>query len=234
MIQIFQSEVVKAEMTNSSVKSLELSVPDNFKFKTGQYVSLSIPFEGKKYRKPYSIASSPKDEKTIKLCIKIIEGSHTTNYVRGLEKGEKVELFGPAGKFVLEDSSLERDIFFVAVGTGVAPFMSMIDNLLENDFKKKIILLKGFRNEDGSLYDAEFSELAKNCKNFEFYNVLSRPENPNFENKGYVQNFLEKYLPKNFLGDVYICGLSPMINAVKEKLISMGISQERIFYEKYD
>ncbi|MEK6760396.1 MAG: FAD-dependent oxidoreductase [Nanoarchaeota archaeon] len=234
MISIFQSEVLHEEMVNDSVKLLKLSVPENFQHQAGQYVSLSIPFEGKKYRKPYSIASHPGKEKAVELCVKIIEGSHTTNYIHKLQKGDDVELFGPAGKFVLEKDYLEKDIVFVATGTGIAPFRSMIKHLLKNGFHKRIILLKGFRNENSSLYDGEFSELQDKHRNLEVYNILSRPENVGFEDKGYVQDFLKKYLPENFSGHVYICGLSPMINAVHDKLISMGILKERIFYEKYD
>jgi len=234
MIQVFQSEVLNAEMANDSVKLLKLSVPENFQFKAGQYVSVSIPLDGKKYRKPYSIASSPEKEHAIELCIKIIEGSHTTNYIYGLQKGGKVELFGPAGKFVIEKDSLDKDLVFVAVGTGITPFRSMINHLLKNGFKKRIILIKGFRTEKNLLYDEEFSKIADRHGNFEFCNILSRPKNPAFENKGYVQDFLQKYLPENFSGHVYICGLSPMINAVNEKLSSMGVQKERIFHEKYD
>ena len=163
-----------------------------------------------------------------------MEGSHTTNYIHKLQKGEKVELFGPAGKFVIEKDSFEKDIIFVATGTGIAPFRSMINYLLRKGFQKRIILIKGFRNEKSSLYDKEFSKLADRHRNFEVYNILSRPENAGFENKGYVQDFLQKYLPENFSGHVYICGLSPMINAVNDKLVSMGVQKERIFYEKYD
>ena len=71
-------------------------------------------------------------------------------------------------------------------------------------------------------------------RNFEFHNILSRPRTKNFEDKGYAQDFLEKYLGKDFKGEVYICGLSLMINSVKEKLISLGIPEKNIFYEKYD
>ena len=234
MIQTFKSEILKTEMANDSVKLLKLSVPENFQFKAGQYVSLSVPFEGKKYRKPFSIASFPGKEKAIELCVKILENSFTTDYISKLQKGEKVELFGPAGKFIIHKDSLEKDLFFIAVGTGIAPFRSMINHLLRKGFKKRIILIRGFRTEKNSIYDKEFSKLADKYRNFEFYNVFSRPENAVFENKGYVQNFLQKYLPKNFSGYVYICGLSPMINAVNDKLISMGILKERIFYEKYD
>jgi len=234
MIQIFQSEVLNEEMINDSVKVLKLSVPENFQFKAGQYVSVSIPLGDKKYRKPFSIASPPGKDKTIELCVKIIENSHTTNYISKLQKGEKVELFGPAGKFVLEKDSFEKDLIFVAVGTGITPFHSMINYLLRNGFNKKIILIDGFRTEKNILYDKEFSKLKDRYGNFKFYNILSRPENKDFSDKGYVQDFVGKYLPENFNGHVYICGLFQMIDAVKGKLISLGIPESNIFFEKYD
>ena len=234
MIQIFQSEILDVKNLPGSVKIFQLSVPQNFSFKAGQYVSISVPFEGKKIRRPYSIASSPNKKKIIDLCVKIIPGGLASDYLKDLKKGDKVELLGPAGKFVIYGDSLERDIIFVAVGTGITPFVSMIHDLLEKEFKNKIILIKGFRYNENILYEKEFSELGKNHKNFEFHNVLSRPDEEDYENKGYVQDFLEKCISDISNSDVYICGLSPMINAVKEKAIELKIPENRVFFEKYD
>ena len=232
MIKIFESEVLSVKQENDSVKILKFSVPEDFDFKPGQYVSLTIPFDGKKLRRPYSIASSPGKD-FIELCVKIVDGPGS-KFINSLVEGGKVEFFGPAGKFVIDEDAKNNDMIFVAVGTGITPFASMIENLLDIGFQKKIILLKGFRYEENILYDEKFSKLAEKHNNFKFYNILSRPKNQEFGNKGYVQNFLEKYLPENFQGNIYICGLSPMINSVKDKLISLGIWRERIFYEKYD
>ncbi len=232
MIQTFQSKILGIKDLNDSVKILRFSVPGNFNFKPGQYVSLSVPFEGKKLRRPYSIASSP-EENYIETCVKLVDGP-ASKFIRTLKKGDGVELFGPAGKFLVDGNSLQNDIVFISVGTGITPFMSMVPNILKGYFDKKIIFIKGFRTEENIIYDEEFNELKKEYKNFEFHNVLSRPKNSNFENHGYVQDFLEKYLPKNFNGYVYICGLSPMINAAKEKLISLGVEEKKILFEKYD
>ena len=232
MIQIFQSKILNITNINDSVKVLRFSVPENFDFKPGQYVSLSVPFEGKKIRRPYSIASSP-GKNYIETCIKLVDGL-ASNFIRTLKKGDGVELFGPAGKFLVEENSLQSDIVFISVGTGITPFMSMIPSLLEKKFKHKIIFIKGFRREENILYDEELEKLKEEYSNFEFHNVLSRPKNPDFGNRGYVQDFLKKYLPKNFKGYVYVCGLSPMINAVKEKLVSLGVEEKRILFEKYD
>jgi len=232
MIQIFQSEVLDVKNLKGGVKIFRLSVPENFSFRAGQYVSISVPFEGKKLRRPYSIASSPKEKNSIELCIKIISGGLASNYVKDLKKGDKIELFGPAGKFIVYGDSMEKNIIFVSVGTGITPFVSMIPDLLEKGFKNKIILVKGFRYGENILYDEEFERLRKKYPNFGFYNVLSRPETSDFKNKGYVQDFLAKFLPEN--PDVYICGLTEMINAVREKALGLKIPENRIFFEKYD
>lgn len=232
MIQTFQSELLSITEVNDSVKILRFSVPKNFDFKPGQYVSLSVPFDGKKLRRPYSIASDP-GERYIETCVKLV-GGLASNFIRKLKKGDAVELFGPAGKFVIDEGSKDKNLAFISAGTGITPFVSMIPSLLKNGFKKKIILLKGFRYEENILYKNFFNKLKAEYNNFEFYNVLSRPKNKDFSDKGYVQDFLEKYLGKNFSDDVYVCGLSPMINSVKEKLISFGVPEKNIFYEKYD
>ena len=232
MISVFNSEILEIKNLDGNVKILKLSVPENFSFRAGQYVSISIPFQGKKLRRPYSIASAPGKKGFIELCIKIVDGV-ASNYVKTLFEGDKIELFGPAGKFIIFGDSLQRDIVFVAVGTGITPFVSMIPDLLEKKFKNKIILIKGFRHEENILYDEELKNLKRKHKNFEFHNILSQPKTSNFKNKGYVQDFLGKFIPKEN-SDIYICGLSPMINSVKEKAIELGIPNNRIFFEKYD
>ena len=218
---------------NQKVRYFKFSVPKDFEFKSGQYLMLSFFVNGKKFRNPYSIASTP-NKKFAEFCIKLIENGKSFNFIKNLKKGDKVELFGPAGKFIIEESSKNKDLIFISIGTGIAPFKSMIFSLLEEGFKKKIILLKGFRNEEGILYDKEFSELGKKYKNFKFHNILSQPENKDFKDKGYVQNFLDKYVSKNFNGDFYLCGLKEMIDSVVKKLKEKNIKENQIFFEKYD
>tara|TARA_Y100000296_G_scaffold74291_1_gene92645 strand:+ start:2988 stop:3692 length:705 start_codon:yes stop_codon:yes gene_type:complete len=232
-VKIFKSKILEEKYLSQDVKCLKLSIPKDFKFEPGQYLSLSYYFNGKKFRSPYSIASTP-NKKFIEFCIKLIDKRKSSNFIKTLKKGDKVELFGPIGKFTIDKNSKNNDLIFICVGTGIAPFASMIHFLLKKGFKKKIILLKGFRNENEIIYEKEFIQLQKKYKNFEFYNILSQPKNKNFKDKGYVQNFLDKYIPKNFDGDFYICGLSKMINSVVKKLKEKGIIKKRIFFEKYD
>lgn len=232
-IRLFKSNVLETRHLNSKVKYFKFSVPEDFEFKSGQYLMISFFVDGKKFRNPYSITSTP-NQKFVEFCIKLIGNGKSFNFIKNLKKGDKIELFGPAGKFVIDDSSKNKDLIFISIGTGIAPLKSMISFLLEKGFRKRILLLKGFRNEDGILYEKEFSKLKKKYENFKFYNILSQPKNKNFEDKGYVQNFLDKYVSGDFKGDFYLCGLNKMIKDIVKILENKDIKKDRIFFEKYD
>ncbi len=233
VIKIFNSNVLETKNLTHDVKCIRLSVPDNFEFKAGQYLSLSIiRGDGKKIRKPFSISNSPKKKNTfIEFCIKIVPNGLASEFIKTLKQGNEVELFGPAGKFTVND--FNKDLIFIAAGVGIAPFRGIIADLLSRNFDKEIILLKSARSEEDSLYDKEFGRLSKEHTNFKFYNIFSNPKNSPLD-KGYVQDFLDKYTTHNFTGNFYICGLKEMIEDVKKKLQSLGFEEKQIFYEKFD
>lgn len=232
-IRIFESKILEAKYLNPYVKYLKFSVPEDFNFKAGQYLSLSVFLDGKKFRNPYSIAT-PEGKKFTEFCIKLVENGRASHFIKNLKESDEIELFGPAGKFIINENSKNNDLIFISAGTGISTFISMIPSLLEKGFKNKIIFLKGFKNENEILYEREFLELKKRYKNFEFYNILNQPNNNGFENKGYVQDFLDKYVPKDFQGHFYLCGLKEMIDNVVKKLKEKGVTEEKIFFEKYD
>ena len=142
-IRIFKSKVLEAKYLNSYVKYLKFSVPEDFKFRSGQYLSLSIFLDGKKFRNPYSIAT-PEGKKFTEFCIKLVENGKSSNFIKNLKEGDEIELFGPVGKFVIDKNSKKRDLIFISAGTGISSFISMIPSILEKGFKNKIILLISF------------------------------------------------------------------------------------------
>ena len=232
VISEFESKIIENKKLNSSVFSLKFSLPKNFSFFPGQYLSVSRITNGKKIRTPYTIASVP-NKRYAEFIIKVVNIGKASHYLSKLKRGDKIELFGPIGKFTINNTSKENDLVFISSGTGISPFASMIPYLLEKGFKNKIILLNGFRNEKEILLNKEFLKLSKKYKNFEFHNILSQPLK-NFNDKGYVQDFLDKYVPDGFNGDYYLCGLKEMIEEVSKQLENKGVNKNRIFFEKYD
>ncbi|MFQ5531527.1 MAG: ferredoxin--NADP reductase [Candidatus Nanoarchaeia archaeon] len=232
----FNSNVLEVKELSPTVKVVKFSTPKDFSFSAGQYILISVPAkEGKKIRRAYSIASNPNVKGSIELCVKHIDNGLASNFICNLKEGNEVEFFGPAGRFVIEDNSKDKDIIFIAVGTGISPFVAMIPDLLENGFKNKITLIKGCRHKEDILYNELCNDLKQNYSNFSTHVVLSRPNNlEDCDFKGYVQNCLPEVIPENFQGHVYICGLSEMINEVEKKLKSLGLKEDQIFFEKYD
>ena len=232
-VDIFSSKILGIKDLTKDVKKILLSVPSGFEFKPGQYLSLSvINNKGQRIRKPFSIANKPKGVNDfIEFCVKIIPGGLASEFIKKLKIGEDVELFGPAGRFVI--NSYEKDLIFIASGVGIAPFMSMIPDLLHNGFQKRIILLKSARTEEDSLYDKELDALTKMHSNFEFYNIFSNPKDKELD-WGYLQDFLEEYVPEDFKGNFFLCGLEQMIIDVKAQLSAMNFKEEQIFTEKFD
>src|SRR3989338_369782 len=133
MASIFLSKVLEIINLKNDIVYCKMSVPENFEFNAGQYLSISVvDAEGKKIRRPYSIASSPNHKGFIELCVKRVENGLASNFICNLKKGDVVEFLGPIGNFVINENSKKKDLIFISNGTGIAPFISMIPCLLES------------------------------------------------------------------------------------------------------
>jgi len=203
-----------------------------FDYEAGQFLNIMIPTPEKVLKRPYSIASSPTWKGFVDLCWKRIPGGKATEYLWTLKKGDKLQIQGPLGRFTAQ-RPLPKTIVFVSTGTGIAPFRSMIHDLLEKGEQLQILNIFGNRYDEDILYQKEFEELALKHPNLKNIFTVSRPKTWKGESQ-YVQFLLSKHLASPADTHVYICGLTNMINAVVESAAAMGFTKEQIHYEKYD
>jgi len=223
----FDSEVLKVKDISQDTKHITITVPKEFDFYPGQFISLILNIGNEELRRPYSIASKPKKGE-LELCIKILPGGKATPTLGKLKTGDRVKAMGPMGTFFIQDQSLAKPIIFISTGTGVAPFRSIITHLLEHNFEKPIILVTGYRFEANVLYEQAFRDLEAKYPNFKYHRICSREG----ERKGYVQILIDENFKED--ADYYICGLKDMVNSVTNYLEEKGIPEENIFFEKYD
>ena len=202
-------------------------------FIPGQFVAVLYPKGDNPIRRAYSIASEPERKEKLSLVIKLVQGGAVTNWFWTLKQGDKFRVHGPFGKFILPEP-IDFDIVFVATGTGIAPFRSMIRHMLPAGFRRTISLLFGSRYDGMIPYHQEFLEMAARYPNFRYVPTISRP-GPDWKGEtGYVQTKIEKLFPRADGRRVYICGLNEMIQAVQETCLKQGFQKEQISYEKYD
>ena len=200
-------------------------------FVPGQFVSFTESLQGKKITRPYSIASPP-DGNRFEICLNLVEDGFFSPYLFGMKPGDTLEMSAPLGYFVLRNPG--KDAIFVATGTGIAPFRSMLHAYLGQGDQKELTLVFGVRYEQGLLYRNEFERLEKDHANFRFRPTLSRP-GPDWKGRtGHVQSHLLEAIGDRRDLDVYICGLKLMVDDVRAILKGLGFDRKQIIFEKYD
>jgi ferredoxin-NADP reductase len=236
--QTFEARVVRSRPLSEFTKHLELEVDGvtRFGFVPGQWLSVKTNTpDGEEMTRAYSIASPPSENGHVALCLNRVEDGYMSNYLCGLGQGDVVTFQGPFGDFILRPPL--RDTVFIATGTGVAPFRSMLHWLLaESDRHQgnQFWLLFGARHQQDIYYREEFEQLGAQHANFHFLPTLSRAEADWNGLRGYVQQHLGEVVGMRTDMHAYICGLDKMVKANRQLLKSLGWDRTSIRYEKYD
>jgi ferredoxin/flavodoxin---NADP+ reductase len=186
---------------------------NGFEFKAGQYLVLSFP--GERKAREYSIYSSETDN-YIELLIKEVDPGEMSHQLKYLKVGTKVEISGPFGFFILKDDVIKsnRPIIFVATGTGISPFRSIIKSNPTLDYT----ILHGVRFKSEAYHNADYEPNR--------YQLCSSREN-GIGYKGRVTDFIvENGINPNAL--YYLCGNSAMVNDVSDILEERGLMPDQI------
>lgn len=219
---------------------LEVSGVSHFGFVPGQWLSVKAQTpDGEEMIRAYSIASPPAENGHIAFCLNRVEEGFMSNYLFNLNEGGQVNFQGPFGSFTLRPPL--RDTVFIATGTGIAPFRSMLqwlfadqNNSQERHQDREFWLLFGARTEQDLYYHEEFEQLAAKHPNFHFLPTLSRAPEEWKGLRGYVQQHLGEIVGMRTDMHAYICGLDKMVKANRELLKGLGWDRTGIRYEKYD
>ena len=210
---------------------LKLVEPPAMEFKAGQFVILNVPQGGKVVKRAYSIASPPHEPHAVDLCIQHVEGGAASTYCWKLKAGDPVSISGPHGAFLLKEP-LDYEPVFMATGTGVAPFRSMIKHLYHRQFARDFWLLFGTRYEHGLLYESEFRSLAAVRHSFHYLPTVSRPKDWHGET-GHIQQTFQKHVTDVSDKEIYVCGWLEIVKAVCKDLEALGVPKEKLHYEEW-
>ena len=228
--------VTRIENEAPSTKRFWIQVPEveTFSFKAGQFVTLDLPIHEKpnKRWRSYSIASWPDGSNTFELVIVKMEGGAGTSYIFNEWKENTEVLFrGAQGVFVLPDP-LDKDIFLICTGTGIAPFRSMLHYIDEHNVShKKVYLIFGTRKKENLLYYNELRDLSERIPDAHFIPTLSREE---WQGKtGYVHDIYEDLIREKQPALFMLCGWKDMIDEAKKRIMEAGYDHKSIHRELY-
>lgn len=203
------------QLTN---ETFSLKLPKaRFAFKAGQHISLGI--RGDYQSREYSIYSGANDD-SLEVLVKEVEYGYFTPKLRKLKAGDVVEVHGPFGKFGMEPKAAETGKFvFIASGTGIAPFRSIVRTYPEIDYT----LIHGVRYAHES-YDRH--EYASD----RYVLCTSRDTKGTYPGRltGYLKDCT--FTPET---QFFLCGNSDMIFDALEILKDKGFERDQIHCEVY-
>ncbi|HEX7932060.1 MAG TPA: benzoate 1,2-dioxygenase electron transfer component BenC [Paraburkholderia sp.] len=224
----FAATVSKVEPHNDAAVVLELDVETNAPvFLAGQYVNIDVPGSGQ--HRSYSFSSAPGESK-ISFLIKRIPGGAMSTWLDSAQPGHKLALTGPLGSFYLR--AVERPLLFLAGGTGLAPFLSMLEVLARAHSQQRVHLIYGVTRELDLVQVDAIDIYTARLPNFSYSTVVADADS-NHPRKGWVT----QHIPADALNDgdvdVYLCGPPPMVDAVRQHFDDNGVAPNSFHYEKF-
>lgn len=210
-----------------------------FAFIPGQYATLGLAGPaGKLVQRPMSISSSAERLDEYEFFIRLVHGGEFTPLLWERTVGDAINIKGAKGRFVLQDDG--RTGLLVASGTGLAPFMSMIDTLRDRGETRDLVLLHGVSHDYDLAWRERLEQLeASGAFPLRYAGTVSRPQNcPDWHGlTGRVEAVVPGRLDELELGPVnatiYLCGNPDMISAVEEMAAARGFPPEQVRKELY-
>ncbi len=225
-----------ARMLTPKVRELTLDPGPGYLWTPGQFAPLKLPLPGAEapLARSYSIASIPRADGCFDLAVTHVEDGPGSSFLHAMAPGDTLDVAPPMGFFTLDAASTLARLF-VATGTGLAPLWAMLQGALARGETVPTTVLLGVRTEGDLLYRDALEPLAAAHPWLTFAPTLSRPDAPWSGRTGYVQTHLTELVVSLGECDAYVCGLSPMIRAVRAVLKeTLGFPRARIHTERYD
>ncbi|MEV0173274.1 FAD-binding oxidoreductase [Streptomyces sp. NPDC050803] len=227
------SLTVAAVVTETpSTVTLRLRRPDGADlppFLAGQYVAVYTDGTSR----PYAISSSPARPGHWDLTVRRVPGGRISNHlIDTVAVGDTVTTTGPMGTFHHNPLFHGDDVVFLAGGSGVAPAMSMIRDVVDRGLDRRFHLICGSRFADDILFREELDALAADRPNIRVDHVVAEPGPQWAGPTGFLTAGLIKTLAGPLDGRmVYVCGPQALYPYALTQLAELGHPPRRIRFE---
>ncbi|PSQ90427.1 MAG: phenol hydroxylase [Bacteroidetes bacterium QS_4_64_154] len=222
--------LVSVHSLTPRVKQFLLRVDGHtFDFTPGQHVSVAADAGDNppEYR-PYSPVSQPGTD-TVALAVKRYPGGVCSTWMHEREVGDTISITSPSGNLGIRN--WDRDVVFLATGTGLTPMVAMATQYLREG-SGRATLVFGERTQEDLMFRETFDLYAANHSAFAVEYVLSDEDwsGPT----GFVQDHLPDLIDDAAGTDFYVCGVPEMVVGTTAVLRDLGASEDHIFTEGWE
>jgi len=238
-VKQYRGRVERIRDLTHDIKELRIALvePEEIQFTPGQYIQLMAPAYGSNpepvYR-AYSMSNPPSDNRAVETIIRLVPGGICTTWVfTTLAEGDEVFFTGPYGDFSLSDSDAE--MIWIAGGSGMAPFWSIVRHMKEQGIRRKCTYFFGAVHRPDLFLLDEMRRLEEELDWFTFVPALSGQGESADDGcrTGLITEVVDRDLETGSQAEAYLCGSPGMIDAAVKVLRAKGITEDRTFYDKF-
>lgn len=220
---------LRAELTevideSPLIKTFVLVPEEEFTFKTGQFIELSVDGIGEA---PFTPSSSPLI--TDKIEVTVMKTGYVTEHMHNLRPGALMGIRGPYGRGYPIQEFIGKEVLILGGGCGLAPIRSLLftlESIREN--LRKVILCYGSRTPSDCIYKPLFSRLNA-IEKFEAYKTVDKAEEGWDGSVGVATSLLSRVTVSIGSAVAVVCGPPVMMKFGTIRLLEMGFSDEQIY-----
>jgi len=215
---LLQATVFSITKLSSHVYQYVFDLPTPLQFTPGQYATFIIDAQT---RRQYSFAAPCVNQKEFEIVVDVTPMGPGSKFFLEKKVGDIMQVLAPLGTFYFEEPT--NPVVFVATGTGIVPFRTMIEEYLTNDGKQDIYLYWGLRHEEDIFWKEMLDRWQKSYCNFHYSIILSKPSDVWQGKIGHVTEHILEEITNLENHTFYLCGNKNMIIDLREKLKTAGV-----------
>lgn len=223
------ADVIKA---SSAMTTYVFKAADNHElayFNAGSYIPVFVEIDGNIIERPYSLCSSPKQsvEGFYAITVKAADGGYISNYIhQNWKKGMEVTLGAPFAAECYDPNRDAKNVIALAGGSGVTPFLSMAQAILDGDLDCNLTLILGVNYGEEIIYPEKWVEFEqKSNGRFKFVAVVANEDVKGCERGFITLDIIQKYCEIEG-ASFFVSGPPAMVKAVKGFLEPLGIRRK--------
>ncbi|HUL51858.1 MAG TPA: ferric reductase-like transmembrane domain-containing protein [Opitutaceae bacterium] len=231
--------VARIVQETPGVRTFRLAPPDGgrlaFEHRAGQYLILTLPIEGRKVVRTYTIASSPAQRAWCEITVKREDHGLASGHLHdSVREGDLFDVAAPAGRFTF-DAAQSGSIVLIAGGVGITPLMSILRSLTDRRWTGDIYFFFCARTPADIIFRRELEELQRRFPNLHLVVTLTRTEGSDWTGRtGRITGeLLQETVPNLVARPVYLCGPASMMEPTIQLLQELGVPRGQIKSEAF-
>jgi glycine betaine catabolism B len=210
--------------------------PTRFSFEPGQHLTVTVPVDGQRLSRCYSLSSPPTRPDNLTITVKRVPGGPVSNWLHDhLRPGDPLEVAGPLGSFSPAGDRSAKQLYLTA-GSGITPLMSAARTLIDEGGAADVVLVHHARNPDDIVFRDELDRMSERHPGIRVAVVCEddAPTQPWAGRRGRISvDLLADVVPDAAQREVFLCGPPPYMAAARTCLSLAGVDPARVHEESY-